>query len=253
MNANREGRFRACVMDVGVNETGPNKLCTIVLRLGLTEEYADGEWRNIEAEELDVVAYCYIEKRDGSLNDFQIDMLKDAFGWPGLDPFWFEEQRELPQVQITLQWDEYQGKKRIRVQFINAYDSEPTAGITHADADQRRAMIARLGHKLRAHSGGRTVPSPKPTGSPKPPAPAPQASRQPEKPAPPQPKAKSASTMDDVWALFAKWAETKGIAEAELNKTWFAAIKEVCGHEEAERVTPEQWPEVAGKLPDCPF
>ena len=36
MNANREGRFRARVMDVGVNETGPNKLCTVILRFGLT-------------------------------------------------------------------------------------------------------------------------------------------------------------------------------------------------------------------------
>ena len=54
MHADREGRFRARVMDVGVNATGPNKLCTVVLRFGLTEEYADGEWRNVEAEELAV-------------------------------------------------------------------------------------------------------------------------------------------------------------------------------------------------------
>jgi len=253
MNANREGRFRACVMDVGVNETGPNKLCTIVLRLGLTEEYADSEWRNIEAEELDVVAYCYIEKRDGSLNDFQIDMLKDAFGWPGLDPFWFEGQKELSQVQVTLDWDEYNNRKRIRVRFINAYDSEPSAGVSHADAELRRAMIARLGHKLRAHSGGRTVASPKPAGSPKPPPPPPPA-RETEKAAPaPQPLAKPASTMDEVWAIFANWAQTHGIPAAELNQAWFGAIKGVCGNEEAESVTPEQWSAVANKLPECPF
>jgi len=243
MNANREGRFRAHVMDVGVNETGPNKLCTLILRFGLIDEYADGDWRNIESEELDVVAYCYIEKRDGTLNDFQIDMLKDAFSWPGLDPFWFEEQRELPQVQITLEWNEYQGKKRIRVQFINAYDSEPSAGITHADADQRRAMVARLGHKLRAHSGGRAAPAPKPKGAPK----------APPKASPAQAKKSSTSTMDDVWALFAKSAETTGTNEEDLHKAWFAAIKEVCGHEDAERVTPEQWADVSSKLPDCPF
>jgi hypothetical protein len=243
MNANREGRFRARAMDVGVNETGPNKLCTVILRFGLTEEYVDGEWKDIEREEFDAVAYCYIEKRDGTLNDFQIDMLKDAFGWPGLDPFWFEEQQELPQVQITLQWDEYQGKKRIRVQFINAYDSEPTAGITHADADARRAMTARLGHKLRAHSGGRAAPAPKPKGTPKPPP----------KAAPEKAESTTASTMDDAWALFAKWAETTGTSEEELHKAWFAAIQEVCGHQDAERVTPEQWAEVSGKLPDCPF
>jgi hypothetical protein len=243
MQANREGRFRARVIDVGVNETGPNKLCTVVLRFGLTEEYANGEWRNIEAEDLDAVAYCYIEKRDGSLNDFQIDALMEAFAWPGANPFWFEEQQELPPVQVTLEAEEYNGKERIKVRFINAYDSEPS-GITHADQDTRRALMARLGHKLRAHSGGK--PAPKPTADPKPPA-------RPASTETSAPKAKSTSTMDDVWSLFAKWAETTGTDQAELNRTWFAAIKDVCGHEDAEKVTPEQWALVSEKLPDCPF
>ena len=249
MHADREGRFRARVMDVGVNATGPNKLCTVVLRFALTEEYAGGEWRNIESENLDAVAYCYIEKRDGGLNDFQIEALKEAFGWPGIDPFWFDEQKELPPVQITLESEEYQGKSKIRVQFINSHDSEP-GGITHADDDTRRAMLARLGHKLRAHSGGKPAPAPKPTGAPKPP---PKPAAAPVAPDKPAPAAKPTSTMEAVWALFSRWAETKGVNQDELNKTWFAAIKEVCGHEDAEKVTPEQWHEVANKLTDIPF
>ena len=249
MKADREGRFRAHVMDVGVNETGPNKLCTIVLRFALIEEYANGEWRNIESEELDAVAYCYVEKRDGSLNDFQVEALKEAFGWPGIDPFWFEENKELPPVQVTLQAEEYNGKERIKVQFINSYDSEP-GGITHADADTRRAMLARLGHKLRAHSGGKPAPAPKATGAPTPP---PKAAPAAEKtPAAPAPAAKPTSTMDAVWALFAKWAVGKGASQDELNKTWFDAIKAVCGHEDADKVMPEQWAQVAEKLP-IPF
>ena len=59
--------------------------------------------------------------------------------------------------------------------------------------------------------------------------------------------------MDAAWALFAKWAETKGVNQDDLNKTWFAAIKEICGHEDAEKVTPEQWHEVANKLTGIPF
>jgi hypothetical protein len=248
MQANREGRFRARVMDVGVNETGPNKLCTVVLRFALVEEYDKGEWNNIESEELDAVAYCYVEKRDGSLNDFQVAALKEAFGWPGMDPFWFEETKEFPPVQVTLESEEYNGKDRIKVRFINSYDSEP-GGITHADGDTRRALMARLGHKLRAHSGGKPAPAPKPTGAPKPP---PKPAAAPQAPGAPASSAKSASTMDAVWALFAKWAETKGASQDELNKTWFDAIKAVCGHEDAEKVTPEQWAQVADKLP-VPF
>jgi len=129
MQPDRDGRFRACVLDRGVNETGPNKLCTLVLRLGLTEEYVNGEWRDITDEELDIVTYCYIEKRDGSLNEFQIDMLKGAFGWSGMDPFWFEDQQTLPPVQAALEWEEYNGRKRVRVRYINSYDSEPAGGV----------------------------------------------------------------------------------------------------------------------------
>lgn len=248
MLANREGRFRARVMDVGVNATGPNKLCTVVLRFALVEEHADGEWRSVESENLDVVAYCYIEKRDGTLNDFQIDALKEAFGWPGVDPFWFEEQKELPSVQVTLEGEEYNGKTRIRVKFINGYDSEP-GGISHADAEGRRAMLSRLGHKLRAHSGGRPAPAPKPTGAPIPP-PKPAAA---QAQAPSAPAARPTSTMDAAWAVFTRWAEMKAVSQEELNRTWFAAIKAVCGHEDADKVTPEQWHEVTQKLPDIPF
>jgi len=249
MQADREGRFRARVMDVGVNETGPNKLCTVVLRFGLTEEYDNGEWRNVESEELDAVAYCYIEKRDGGLNDFQVTALKEAFGWPGMDPFWFEATKELPPVQVTLETEEYNGKERIKVRFINSYDSEP-GGITHADTDTRRALLARLGHKLRAHSGGKPAPAPKPTGAPKPP---PKPAAAPQADGTPAPAAKPTSTMDAVWALFTKWAETKGANQDDLNKAWFAAIKEVCGHEDSGKVTPEQWREVANNLSDIPF
>ena len=237
MIANREGRFRASVTDRGVNESGPNNLCTVILRFHLTEEYRDGEWHDVSGDDLEIVAYNYVEKRDGSLNDFIVDALKEAFGWAGVDPFWFEDAESLPEVQVTLGFETYQGKERLRVRFINPYDSQPSAGVTHADASQRRAMTARLGSKLRAHSGGTPAPAPKPTGRPKPP--------------PTQPQA--VATMEGTWALFTRWAETTEADEAALHEQWFGAIKAVCGHEDAERVTPEQWAEIQTKVPDNPF
>ncbi|HPD16243.1 MAG TPA: hypothetical protein PLE19_14915 [Planctomycetota bacterium] len=243
MLANREGRFRARVTDRGVNSTGPNKLCTVILRFALTEEYRDGEWHDITAEDLEVVAYFYVEKRDGTLNEFIIDALKEALGWPGIDPFWFEDEQDLPPVQLTLEWDEYEGKKRIRVRYLNPHDAEPSTGISHADANERRALSARLGCKLRAYSGGTAVPAPKPAGAPAPP---------PKRAAAP-PQAKKTATMDETWTLFAEWAKKVEADEGRLHDEWFAAIKAVCGHEDAERVTPEQWAEVQAKVPDCPF
>ena len=242
MLANREGRFRASVCEKGVNETGPNKLCTVVLRFRLNEEHVDGQWRDVSAENLEVVAYCYVEKRDGTLNDFQIQMLREAFGWTGMDPFWFEDTPELPDVQVTLEWETYNQKQRIRVRWINAYDAEPSAGVTHADANQRRSLTARLGSRLRAHFGGTPAPAPKPTGAPK----------APPKRTPP-PESKPAHTMDATWVLFADWAKAARVAEELLHDMWFDAIREVCGHDDADRVTPEQWAVIQTKVPENPF
>jgi len=242
MLANREGRFRARVADRGVNATGPNKLCTVILRFQLVEEYRNGEWHDVTGEDLEIAGYFYVERKDGGLNDFIIDTLKQAFGWPGLDPFWFEDEADLAAVQITLDWDEYEGKKRLRVRYLNPHDAEPSAGVSHADANGRRALTARLGCKLRAYSGGAPAPAPKPTGAPKPPP-------KPTRPTDPE----GTATLDATWTLFAEWAKKAEADEARLHEEWFAAIKAVCGHEDAERVTPEQWAEIQSKVPDCPF
>ncbi len=237
MLANRDGRFHARVVDRGVNETGPNDLCTVILRFHLTEEYRNGEWHDVSEEDLEIAGYFYVEKKNGSLNEFTVDALKQAFGWPGIDPFWFEDTETLPDAQVTLDWDEYEGKQRLRVRYINPYDSEPTGGVSHADANQRRAMKARLGSKLRAYSGGTPTPAPKPAGAPK----------------PPPRQSKKAATMEEAWDLFTKWAKKTQADETQLHAEWFAAIKAVCGHEDAERVTPEQWAEIQTKVPDVPF
>ena len=145
MIVNREGRFRAAAIEAAANETGPNKLATETFRFALEEELQAGEWVDVAEEGLDIVAYCYIEKKDGTLNDFQIEALQSSFGWGGSDMFWFEENlRELPKVQLTLEEETYEGKTRIKVRFINAYDSEP-GGVSHADDATRKSISTRLG------------------------------------------------------------------------------------------------------------
>ena len=45
--------------------------------------------------------------------------------------------------------------------------------------------------------------------------------------------------MDETWTLFAEWAKKVEADEGRLHDEWFAAIKAVCGHEDAERLQVE--------------
>jgi len=114
MLPNREGLFHAYPVEIGVDETGPNKLTTAVIRFRLFEELKDGQWQDCFDEGLEIVGYFYLECRDGSLNEITLDSLKNALGWDGRDVFWLQETHlaEHP-VQVKLGFEQYNGKTRL--------------------------------------------------------------------------------------------------------------------------------------------
>ena len=254
--ANRAGRFRAQVLDQGFSETGPNKLVTFIPRFRLIEEAADDEWRDVSEEAMEITAYVYLERRDHAVNDVALKQLIEAFGWDGRDAFWLEDQRPLIDCQVTLDFEEYQGRRRLKVQWINAFDSEPT-GIQHSTEDQRKQIRARLGSKLRSMAGG--APAAKPAARPQtatpataPPAPA----RAPAPPTAPQPQPDGEarpSTMNEAWDVFYSKAQKLKLQEKQIGDCWYRAIERVSGGQDATKVTPEQWAAIAMKGPELPF
>jgi len=248
---NREGRFRAQIIDKGVSLTGKNDLVTFIPRFFLIQEWDGAEWQDIEAEGMEITAYCYLIKRDGSLNDFQIKALREAFGWDGQDFFWLEDE-SLPDCQVVIEAETYQGKDRLKVQFINAYDSEGGGTVEKSTDDIRRRVKTQYGAKLRAMAGGKSAAKPaakstETTASPKPTAP----SAPPPRKSPPAAPASDAGappmTTEDCWTQFATAATEAGITDDQIQAQWFAALNEVCGHEDIDRATPDQLAEIAGK------
>ena len=248
----RAGRFRGAVVDVGVNNTGPNKLCTVVFDLRLDDEYVQGEWADVRAEQLEITSYCYIEKKDGNLNKVQIGMLKDTFAWDGVDPFWFESVNvgDLAGMQVTLKSEVYENEDRIKVAYINPYDSQPRTGVTHADAATRRAIQARIGTKLRA-SAGASGSTPKPPAKAKaptaPPSPPTQAA------APTAPSQVPVSTEAGAWDSCVEKGKEDGLAEDAVNGLWWNSIKAVTGGTDTGSLTPEQWGAIHGEIQPIPF
>ena len=218
MLPNREGLFHAYPVEVGVDETGPNKLATCTIRFCLFEESAQGEWTDCAAENFEILGYFYLEKKDGSLNSMAIDALKAALGWDGRDPFWLQETdlSEHP-VQIKLAFEEYNGQTRLKVQFLNPYGSTG-GGVSRADETGKRSINTRLGAKLRAVAGGTPAPAAKPSGKPTPPAPRqtpPKTSKAP---------ALAESTMDEAWDEFCKHCQGEKWTQETVEAEWFRIL-----------------------------
>lgn len=249
MLPNREGRFQALISDVAVIENGKPPKCCVALTYNIvTERTADG-WTDVEKEGMSIVGYHYIEKSDGSINDYTVNNFKDVFMWDGknLDHLLTlkgERSGEGAQVQITLAWEEYEGKRRLRVQFLNKSDAE--GGQVKHDPDAMKRAQSRLGSKLRALSGGSSVPATK--------AAAPAASTPPQvsapvvtTPAPQEGFPWESSSADACWSEFTKKFST--LPTAIQGKGWNELIQRVhVGCTDINTLTPEQWGEVWAEM-----
>ncbi|MFW6062021.1 MAG: hypothetical protein ACOC93_04355, partial [Planctomycetota bacterium] len=121
MLPNREGLYHARPVEIGIDETGPSKLATCLIRFRLTEELQpDGEWADCSHEGFEITGYFYLERKDGSLNAMAVEALKAALGWDGRDVFWLQEtDLSSHPVQVRLAFEEYGGKTRLKVQYLN--------------------------------------------------------------------------------------------------------------------------------------
>ncbi len=241
---NRDGRFKAAIIEHGVAETGPNNLATFVCRFRLVEELVNGEWVPLD-EDFEITGYFYIEKRDGSLNTVAIDQIKAATGWDGRDPFWLEDtDLRDHRVQLKLGWERYNDQDRIKVQWLDAEDATP-AGVPKSDPQVRRSISNRLGAKLRANAGGTPAPAPKPSTNSPP---------QPTRPNPTKNRSAKTATLQEAWEAFAKY-EGDGKSQEALEAAWFARLQQEFSTQDANQITPEQWAEFIDRLEqeDVPF
>ena len=233
MLPNREGLFHGYPASIGIDEIGNSKLATCVINFTLFEELVGGEWVNCEDESLDITGWFFLEKKDGSVNTSAVDSLKAAFGWDGRDMFWLQDTDLTQQaVQVRLAFEEYQGKSRIKVKFLNPYGSAPTGGVTKADEGKRLALSARLGAKFRALAGGTPAPAPKPEGKPAAPA---------KKPAP-------ESTMDAAWAAFSMSCKPDWSKE-HIEAEWFRILGVLFPGKKVDALTPADWGVVLAEAP----
>lgn len=174
MLCNRAGTWNAYPVQIGVAETGPNKLTTVTIEYSLVQELKGEEFVDVTAEGLTLTGYHYLERTDGQLNERTIKALREALGWDGVKVEWLQStDLSSHAVTVVTGMETYNGRERCKVQWLNPLGQMGGgSGVEKADASGIRAIDNKLGAKLRAISGGVSKPAPKPAGKPTPPPPA---------------------------------------------------------------------------------
>jgi len=274
MIPNREGLFHAYAVNVGVGETGPNKLATATILFRLFEELQPGgEWADCSHENFDVTGYFYMERKDGGANSITVDALRAAFNWDGRDAFWLQDtDLSKHAVQVKLALEEYGGKTRLKVQYLNPYGATGGGTITKADEPTRKSIAARLGPKLRAMVGAAPAVAPKPaapaaparqaapaapvpttpTAATTPTAPTasasspklPPAKSKPAPPVaapPPLPAPEVLSPMEAAWAEFCSNCPSPKWEQATIEQEWFRVLAALFPGKQPDELSDVEW------------
>jgi hypothetical protein len=163
---NRAGTFRAIAVKQGFAQR-PGKALELAMAFNVFQEAADGAWQDCAQEE--ITGYVYPECKNGSVNEPAMRNLNEAFGCPLHDVTWMQAQdfTEKP-VQIQCDFEEFNGKTKLKVQYINPDADTPRVsggGVVQASEDTLKAIRARLNPKCRALFGAPVTtkaPPPKP-------------------------------------------------------------------------------------------
>jgi len=129
--------------------------------------------------------------------DRSMDVLRGVFGWFGTNVHDFFERHDLLtgiEVELAVEWEDYNGKDYLKVRFVNPAGGNPDA-VTQIDAEtarkigeQLRGKIMLYDQKKKQGQGAATASPAKPAVGPKPVAGPPVAPKAPE--ARPNPVAK---------------------------------------------------------------
>lgn len=187
------GTYRGLVVDKGISKT-TNGHIQLVAQLVATEcyDFETGEWiedwqQYDEQYGSEITGYLMLFSKDASKEAFQTaKQLQKAWGWDGVSLSELEQLEPGP-FQFRVIEDEYDGKKRLKVAWIDSYDAVPGGIIQKLDESELKKLDAQYANALRKLSGG-----PKPKSVPKAEKPAmpevPEKSKKPE--LPPAAKAK---------------------------------------------------------------
>lgn len=151
---NETGRYIAKPQSWGVSESTGGAVefaCDFALSQYLNP--ATGEWEDVGHLGMSIPGYFYPVDKEGNANAKTIKSIKDALGWSGTSLVELNDSDySQSEVQITVDVEEYQGKQKMKVKWLNPRDYVG-GGVGKGDPEKVKGFDARFGAKLRAISG----------------------------------------------------------------------------------------------------
>lgn len=149
----QEGVYLAQTTELIVNKFGKNKLLGVQISFAITQMLApDGVFKPLLAK-TGITQIFFMEQRDGNLNDYTIESIKEALGWDGDDLFAIERLTDIT-VRLTLQNETYkksngQDQTDLKVRYMNHRDSTGGMSATRASESERNAIAQEFANRLK--------------------------------------------------------------------------------------------------------
>ena len=229
----RAGIFKAAPPTEYALEKSKEGAWGVRFRFDLTHYLNGSEWVDWSVYGQHAYGTVWFIRKDGKPNDRGVETLRDVLGWDGNPDSIENKTWQPPACQVVVKADEYDGKTRFRVEWINPLDHQG-AGLKGANDSDVADLKARFGATLRALFGTQAVKAPKPNGKPLPPPP----SR-----APAQKSAPPAGSKERAWAAFCATnaSHPKPLDHDELTAEWVRIMAELFGNKPEAEFTPADW------------
>jgi hypothetical protein len=142
-----EGVFKATPTAWGLQDSQNTQSVALVVTFKILEKLEGGGWEDWSAyEDQEITGWFYIVKKDGGVNAATVENLVKSIGWDGnLD---LSAGPQDITCQITTANEEYNGKVRLKVQWLNPADFVP--GPKTVDPVKAKELQSRYGSQLRA-------------------------------------------------------------------------------------------------------
>jgi hypothetical protein len=152
----RAGHFRAEIVEYGLKavDKADSKSVAVSFRVLLTAMFENGEWVDWSQYEMDAYGDSWIVKKDGTLNERAVNDLMKHCGWDGQFSSVTNLTWKPTPFQVEIKPHVYNGETTYRVEWINAFDSQPGGGtMGNVDDNKLAELEARFGASLRALGG----------------------------------------------------------------------------------------------------
>lgn len=170
------GTFRGPIVSFGLNKAESGAVGVAITAMA-DECFGDGEWHDWRGHEIEASGTIWIVKKDGKLNERQVQDLISCAGWDGDLRSIANGTWEPTSIQYQVQEDEYRGEVQYRIAWLRAYDSTPGGG--NVDSSEAASLQQQFGSKLRALAGNSKRNAQPPSGRPAKPAAPPAEPKQP--------------------------------------------------------------------------